>query len=878
MLLKLVASTLAARKVRTLLTALAIGLSVSLVVAMTSGFGAFEATAASFLDRYMGAIDANITRTTDPGLGLDEQLLRDLQDDARVRLAFPRLDTDAPLPHTLAGNPMSGSAKLIGVDRAIDPLLDWMKLNDGRWFEPGEKAAVIDAGMHEKSGLKVGDTFKISGPHGTLEAPIVGIVHRPGLFAGFLQAAYVPLEDAQRFVFGPVNNTRISQIRIQLKPETDLDKFASDWEQKLKQIDPLLKLKTTRASREQIDRNFMGLRLLSMLGGAVAMTAATFIIFSTLSMGVTERQRTLAMLRAIGATRTQIARLVIVEGTLLAVIGLLIGVPLGYGLAATVVVMLRELFEGLTPTLDWIGVLFASAAALGAALLASLLPAWQATRVDPLEAMTPLAGAKPDTFPWRITVAGLLLICIDPLLLFFPYDGPFDRDIRFWAHFAIGLPALMLGFFLLAPAFVWSVTRVFGPLLSAMLRVPYAVVQQQLSGGIWRSAGTCAALMVGLSVLVVMQTQGASSLNSWQLPSRFPDVFIFTKSFGGLSPAEQARIARSPFLKREDTMPIGAFAPEVGGGIMGLIGTRVPGNTMFVAVDPERAFRLMELEFRQGTPEEATRLLMQGKHVVVTEEFRKLRGLGVGDTLPLKSATKGMLEYKIAGVVWSPGIDVMINSFDMGSQFEQQSAASVFGSLDDARKDFGVENVWLMCANFRELGVPRETLTEQLQASVNDTGLRVADVRQLKAMIQSGLAHLLKVATSVAWGALAVASLGVANTIVASIRSRMWQFGVLRSIGLTRSTLLRIILVEGALLGLIGAAMGLACGAMMTVDARQMMMITLGHDPALTIPWGVIAIGVGVVVAVSVLAALIPAIRVSRTEPLSLLQAGRAAA
>ena len=60
------------------------------------------------------------------------------------------------------------------------------------------------------------------------------------------------------------------------------------------------------------------MELLSYLGGAVSMLAATFIVFSALSMGVTERQRTLAMLRAVGATRGQVGSLVVVEGLILA--------------------------------------------------------------------------------------------------------------------------------------------------------------------------------------------------------------------------------------------------------------------------------------------------------------------------------------------------------------------------------------------------------------------------------------------------------------------------------------------------------------------------------------------------------------------------------
>ena len=80
----------------------------------------------------------------------------------------------------------------------------------------------------------------------------------------------------------------------------------------------------------------------------------------------------------------------------------------------------------------------------------------------------------------------------------------------------------------------------------------------------------------------------------------------------------------------------------------------------------------------------------------------------------------------------------------------------------------------------------RETLADELQKSLGDSGVNVADVRKLKHTIQTGLSQLLSVASSIAWGALLIASLGVTNTIIASIRSRMYQFGVLRSIGLTR--------------------------------------------------------------------------------------------
>lgn len=875
MIIKLILSNLKSRWVRTLLTVLAIGFSVGLVVAMTSGFASVHSAAGVYMDRFMGAIDAEIVRTHDPGKGIDESLIRELRADPRVVKVVPRLTSDAPIDLNFGvAQTTPPRVTLVGVERQIDPLLDWMKMNRGRWFAPGEKAAVIDQGMHEKSGLNVGDTLVITGPNGTLNLPITGIVHRPGLFVSVIQTIYVPLSEAQKFVYGPTDNKKVSVIRIQFAPDINAEAWFSEWNDRLSGIDPLLKLKSTRQTREQIDANFRSLRLLGALGGAVAMLSATFIIFSTLSMGVTERQRTLAMLRAIGMTRGQVIRFVLTEGLSLGLLGTILGVSIGFGLACGVVYLLRSIVV-LPPVLDGWGVLLGGGGALLASMAAGLIPAWQASRVDPLEAMSPRAKPLRESFPTRAALAGVLLILLDPLILFCPLNHPLEREIRFYGHFLIGLPALMIGFFLVAPAIVYLLTHTLGRGLAGIFGVPFAVVRQQVSGGIWRSAGTCAALMVGLAVLLVMQTQGNSSLNSWKLPTRFPDIFIYTRSFSGLSPEAQEKIRSSPLLVNQDVMPIGTFSPEVGPGIMGLLGTRLPGATMFVAVEPSKAFRLMELDFREGNAQEAARLLESGRHVVVTEEFRRLRNLGVGDKLPLKSRLHGTIDYTIAGVVWSPGIDVMVNSFDFSQQFEQQSAACVFGSLQDAKRDFGVDHVYLMCANFRKSGIDKQLLMEQLRESVQDQGVQVADVRQLKDTIQKGLRQLLNIASTIAWGAIGISGLGVVNTIVASIRSRSWQFGVLRSIGLTRTGLVRIILCEAVLLGLIGSGLGVACGLTLTLNGRRLLDLTIGHHPPLDIPWQVVGIGISMVVGISLLASIVPAIQVGRTEPLHLLRMGR---
>ena len=122
-----------------------------------------------------------------------------------------------------------------------------------------------------------------------------------------------------------------------------------------------------------------------------------------------------------------------------------------------------------------------------------------------------------------------------------------------------------------------------------------------------------------------------------------------------------------------------------------------------------------------------------------------------------------------------------------------------------------------------------------------------------------------------------VAALGITNTIMAGIRSRRWQFGILRAIGVTRGQLLRLVLAEALLLGLIGVAMGMGAGMLMSFNANELTRAIVGFTVQIRVPWGIISIGIGVVMLTSILASLWPAILVARTEPLKLLQAGRAA-
>ncbi|MEM7809452.1 MAG: ABC transporter permease, partial [Planctomycetota bacterium] len=415
-------------------------------------------------------------------------------------------------------------------------------------------------------------------------------------------------------------------------------------------------------------------------------------------------------------------------------------------------------------------------------------------------------------------------------------------------------------------------------------------------------------------------------------PDDFPDVFLYNKN--GI-PADRIDelgevdgFARLPDGS-PDISPIGYLHPRLGDSFFAIAGGVAIESTMFIAIDPNRIFAMMDLDFTAGDADSAARLLdrgvratlddgtvvfgtiepsdvlktletvdepgrdvpmaevvsTEGAHfLIVTEEFRQLRGLGPGDPFILRKPGQGLVgrlrgepvEFIITGVVRSPGIDVMVSSFDLSNQFEGQSAASVFGTLDDARQLFNMQDVFLVAANL-EMGIDKQVVVARVADQLGDSGIAISDVRQLKFEIQQGLKRLLLVAGTVAWAALAVSSLGVTNTVMAGVRSRRYQLGVLRAIGVTRGEMGRLIVAEAVLLGLAAAALGISAGLLMAMNSRQLQSWTVGYVPPLRVAWDVIVIGVVTVIVVSILAAWWPARRASREPVLSLLSAGRSA-
>ncbi len=871
--LRLALAHLRRHPTRALLTIAAIAISVSLIVAMAGGLRVLRDATYRGLDTAFGAIDVAVTPVGRNG-SIGPETVQLLSADPRVHTTRLRLEVRA-IPVGSDDKPLfEWPLPVVGVRRADRNADTDPPLKSGRWFEDAAEAEVVLSDeVAQKMNVGIGDQFALPRLDGDpLELTVVGILQKPDILWMSAPRLYLPLTVLQNWAGRPGH---VNKIEIDLIPGADPEIYTADLQRKTDA--DTLRFKTVASQRDRFEQAFAGLDLAAAMAGGVITMTAVFIVFTTLSMGVSERARILGMLRAIGATRRRIAGLVLIEAWCLGLAGGLIGLAIGSMWLMLAQWWKPNLFD-FTGYAALAGTGWGLGAALGTVTGAAALPAWAATRTRPIEAITAAGRTTSPRILWGCGATGLLLLALDPLFAFWPDLEP---AVRLQCHLWIGLAALPLGLALIAPLLVRAISPLLGHIAAICLRVPHALLSQQIGGNVWRSAGTAAALMVGPLCMTAVQVHGRSMIGSLALPTRFPDMVMMSLSPFGLDPKDVLAVEAVEGVAPDSVLPIVVLRPELGQSVWKLFSVLpTPESTALFAVDVDRALGqsgrppMIEFDFIEGDAAGAAAKLRTGRHAIVTEAFKEQKGLKLGDKVPVKTPKNGEVAYTIAGIVRAPGADLVARLYDMEGEFETWTTTSILTTIDDVERDFGPQRIFLFLFDV-EATRDRKLIENEVRHRLKSFGVLSADARHLKSMLDRIMGRLLETISTLALGALLIAAFGVANTVAASVRARRWQLGVMRSQGLSRSMLIRLIAAEGLLLGALAALMGIGGGLMLGLDANGLATRVLGQRVPTVIPISPLLVAAGATVTVALLASLWPAIRTARTVVLTLLTADR---
>ena len=721
---------------------------------------------------------------------------------------------------------------------------------------------------------------------------IVGLFERRRLAKFQAPLALVRLGVLQMATF---KSALVSSIDVKLAKDgrADVLKAGGRIRAKVRRTMESARVRGAESRMKQVEMAQNNQQLVLVMLGSVSMLTALFIILSTLSMGLLERIRQLGLLRCVGMTRLQLATLVLIEVIPLGIIGVLIGVPMGLGLTLATVWLVPE-YVG-TFVVSWVGIALAAAAGLATTIAAALLPALAMLRVSPLESARPRVS-RPRAI-LLIVVGGL-----SALTLAWQHYGAVEntvRDVEFLPMAVVAVVLLYVGYALMAAPIVRMIGSPAVVIAARLLRMRARLLQDQIGHAVWRSAGICCGLMVGLSLIVAIVVVNESVRRGWQFPKQFPAAFIW--SFGALPSNTAQKIAEVP--------GVGEFT--VANSINVIVEEQSPikqrllrSVTWFLGIEPDEFLDLVKLEFldNEGNEQIARELLTEGGYVIIADDFARSRNKHFGDEVKVLNEQTGRWHaFKVAGVVRSPALDLAASYFQLQAEYSVTASGSVMGTNADIKRVFGIDAVNLALLNFdlppepvpedwppvaeaRKGGLPEQyydtsvpvarrwqrwreaEVLRNVRERLRHPEVRSGSVAALKDEIDSQLTGMIGLLSAIPGMALLVAALGVANLTTANVTARAKQIAILRAVGATRSLVLRMVIGEAVVLGLLGSALGLALGLHLAVDITNLVNRMWGFRVALQLPWDYVIAAIVLTVGLCALAGTIPARHASRTN------------
>jgi putative ABC transport system permease protein len=587
-----------------------------------------------------------------------------------------------------------------------------------------------------------------------------------------------------------------------------------------------------------IDSFFSILRTILLVFALIALFVGSYIIINTFSILIAQRTRELALLRALGATRGQVFRLVLVEALITGFVASAVGVVAGLFLAHGLYAAVSSIGSGL-PKADL--ALQASTVIIGMVLgtvitvVASILPARKASRVSPVEAIRE-AGDQAQPLGTRRIIAGALVTVVGAILIAL---GLFAGTGAAFQLLGLGALLLYLGISSLAPLTVVPIAGLLGIPIARFRGTPGKLARTNAIRAPRRAAATAAALMIGVSLVVgiAVLTESAKASTKVALQQALKaDYLVFATGGGGqggISPTTTAALARDPHFSAVGDLKQGTIL--VGGS-----------STSVFAANPANYQDFFTLDVASGDPNS----LGNANTIFLDETEASNHGWHVGDVIAVNFPAVGMTVNERIGCVFNP------NAITTGYMISSQQYATYFPEPQTfiilVRAAPGVTHSAGMAALDQDL-TAFPTLKAYDQASF--LALQSQALDQLTSAIDVFLVM-----------AIVIAALGIVNTLALSIIERTRELGLLRAIGLTRNQTRTMVRWESVLIAFLGLILGVIVGIVLGAAVVRALAFTgLGHIsvPFVSLLWyaiGALVIGLA--------AAILPARRAARLNVL----------
>jgi len=715
-----------------------------------------------------------------------------------------------------------------------------LELVDGAWPE-GTGEIVLDTGAAETAGYEVGDEVTVIAPNGeSIEGArrtftMAGTAEFNGGGTAGATLLILSTEGAQEVFLGGRNV--FTSVALTAAPGVTQSQLADAAREVVPASYEVAKGDTVAEESQESVGEFLDVITQFLVAFAViAILVGGFIIANTFTILVAQRVRELALLRALGAGSGQVRRSVLLEAALMALLGSTVGIGLGLVLARGLAALFSSFgldISSTALTLTWPTVALAYGVGLVVTLVSAYLPARRASRTAPVAAMR-AESTPPEQSLRRRALIGAVVVLLGAGVAGYGLTDDAPGPAAAWVG---------------AAAVLWILTAAaLSPVIGHPLLVACRALFARVFGTTGRLAGenalrnprrtgaTASALMIGLALVSAVGTLAASfsatadDLVDDQFASDFLVQSANFQSFPTGVGDDMAKVDGVETITRDQ------FSPALVDGEAGTI----------LGVDPAYS-RIYDLDVTDGTQQ------LTGDQAVVTTDAAEEYGVGVGDPLELAVPGDQRARVEVVGIIEPTPVVGEVNV-----------PLDVLTGLGLNRTDSSVSiNI--------EDGADREAVQRDLEEVVADVPIvSVQDKEEFADSILAQINTLLYLIYGLLALAVVIAVIGIVNTLGLSVIERTREIGLLRAVGLSRGRLRGMVTLESVTIAVMGAVLGMAVGLVIGVLLRESLRDDL---TALALPLPSLGVFLGISVVFGVLAAVVPAVRASRMRLLDAIAA-----
>jgi putative ABC transport system permease protein len=758
---------------RAILTLASVAIGVAAVVAVSfttqTTRGAFDAIFRSLAGRASLEVAAPI------GQSIPDSLAETISSIPGVEAVAPRLQRPTLLyAHT-------EQLKLIAaaVDLERDRKVHDYKIVAGKPLSQGNEV-LLEQLLAANLGVSPGERIHLLTRSGRIGVKVAGLFKSSAAgMAGQGAGLLMSLRNGQRWFRAP---KQLDVIQIVLAESVDEATVNAEIAQHLPEN---AELRAPAGRSSMAEETVLATNQALLMARAFILLVATFVIANTFLISVAQRRRQLGILRAIGATRGQVATLVLTEAVAMGIGGTILGSLLGIGISHLLTGTMGSIYDTKLPPIELTAAPFAWAAlfGIGISLAGAMMPALKASRLAPIEALRDVLGEEMEgTSRWLI-VGGATTVAACAGLLALSISGRLHADVAVFAG-VFGLIGLVLILPIGLPTIAGGVAR----MLPGSFRTEARIASRQLL--VHRSRTTltvgvvfiAASAAIGLANTVLDNTE---DIRDWYRKSMVADFYVRAT----MPDMATGMAADLPDGLDEELKEV---AGVVELDASRLVSVNVAGENSILIVRDYDDSSLQQFDVVEGDQNEVSKQLADGQ-IVIGSVLAKRCKLKLGDEAQLQTK-QGAPSFRIAAIV---------NDYHAGGLTVYMDRA-----VAERYLQVGGVDVYLVKADPAKI----DEVRNQLLAVARNHGLLLQSLSDLQGEIDAMISGV----EAGLWGLVAlgllIATFGVVNTLMISVLEQAIEFGLLRAIAATRGQIRKVIFAQALILGAMAMAPAVVAG------------------------------------------------------------------